>query len=205
MVLYASAFALLSLAAAWLATRGCADRRVRMLVNASVAVGGGVTVYAAVSAAYDWIAIAAILTSYLALSVAAAYDLRLKLIPNLIPLALFAVRAVLFVVEFFGVADVAIAHLLRATGGLAVAFALLAISARLSKGGVGAGDIKLVSALGFACGFGFVLSALVLALLLCAATGGALILLKKAGRKDTLPFAPFVWGGFVLLMIVSAI
>jgi prepilin signal peptidase PulO-like enzyme (type II secretory pathway) len=145
--------------------------------------------------------------SYLAVSAAAAYDFRLRLIPNLIPLALIAVRAVLFAVEFLGATEtgLVIARLLSSVGGLAVSFALLAISAKLSKGGVGAGDIKLVSALGFACGFGFVLSALVLALLLCAAAGGALLLLRKANRKDTLPFAPFVWGGFVLLMILSAI
>jgi prepilin signal peptidase PulO-like enzyme (type II secretory pathway) len=135
---------------------------------------------------------------------AAAYDFRLKLIPNVIPLALVFVRAGLFVVEFLCFADAA-AHLISSIGGCAVSFALLAVSAKLSKGGVGAGDVKLVSALGFACGFGFVLSVLLLALILCAATGGALLLLKKAGRKDSLPFAPFVWGGFVLLMVFSAL
>ncbi|MDR2088615.1 MAG: prepilin peptidase [Clostridiales Family XIII bacterium] len=204
MALCVSAFVVISFAIAWIAAKAYADRRVRAALAALIAAGGGAAAYAAFAGAYDGIAIASLLASYLALSTAVVYDLRLKLIPNAVPLALAAVRAVLLVLAFFVTSD-GIAHLLGAAGGFAVAFALLAISAKLSKGGVGAGDVKLLSALGFACGFAFVLSALILALLLCALTGIALLLLRKAGRKDSLPFAPFVWGGFEILMIFSAI
>jgi prepilin signal peptidase PulO-like enzyme (type II secretory pathway) len=203
-VLYLLVAAGASFIAVWFTSGGHYIRRARAAVSVLAALGGGATAYFAISRLSPWTSVAVALGSYVALAAAASYDFKLRLIPNIIPAALIAFRAALLVAEFFAIGgSTAAANLVSAVLGGAVSFGMLALSAKLSRGGIGAGDIKLVAVLGFACGLGFILSALVLAMLLCVIVGTALMALKKIGRKESVPFAPFVWGGYVLLVLVS--
>lgn len=72
---------------------------------------------------------------------------------------------------------------------------------------MGWGDVKLAALIGLATGFPLVLVALVIG----AITGGlvavALLIAKKRGRKETIPFGPFLslatlvtllWGSSIL-------
>ncbi|MBS3887174.1 MAG: prepilin peptidase [Dethiobacter sp.] len=86
-------------------------------------------------------------------------------------------------------------------GGL---FLLLAV---VSKGGMGGGDIKLVSVLGLWFGWGHLLLLLFLAFLAGGLLGGLLLALGLKKRKDGIPFGPFlvlaafvvtVWGESIL-------
>ena len=77
-------------------------------------------------------------------------------------------------------------------------FLLVAI---LSRGGMGGGDIKLTAMIGAFLGLKLVFVTIFLAALSGAASGLFLILIKKKGRKDAVPYGPFLaLGGFVALL-----
>lgn len=80
------------------------------------------------------------------------------------------------------------------TGG--VLFYVIALA---SKGGMGGGDIKLMAALGFITGWPYVLVLFMLSFILGALAGGFLLIIKKKTLKDSLPFAPFLSIGFLLV------
>jgi len=79
-----------------------------------------------------------------------------------------------------------------ATLGLLAGGGLFFLIAVLSKGGMGGGDIKLMAVLGFAVGWPLVFVVFLLAFLLGAAVGVALLINRKKMRHDPLPFAPFL-------------
>jgi leader peptidase (prepilin peptidase)/N-methyltransferase len=77
-------------------------------------------------------------------------------------------------------------------------FLLIAV---LSRGGMGGGDIKLIAMIGAFLGWQAVLVTIFMAAMLSAVVGLSLILLKQKGRKDPIPFAPFLaLGAFVAML-----
>jgi leader peptidase (prepilin peptidase)/N-methyltransferase len=92
--------------------------------------------------------------------------------------------------------------ILGSLAGGAVSFALLFVIALVS-GGMGFGDVKLAAFTGIACGrFGFpvAVAALLLAFVLGGLAAIVLILMRRAGRKDALPFAPALCLGALTAM-----
>lgn len=77
------------------------------------------------------------------------------------------------------------------TGGT-VAFILIALIIIVSKGGMGAGDMKLFGLLGIVLGLGKVLLTFFLASLLGALIGMILLLRKIIKRKQPIPFGPYI-------------
>lgn len=91
--------------------------------------------------------------------------------------------------------------------GCLLAGALFYAIAFLSRGGMGGGDIKLAAMLGAFLGWQLVSVAIFLGVLLGGLVGLALLLLGLKGRKDPVPFGPFLalgglvsalWGGPLL-------
>ncbi len=76
--------------------------------------------------------------------------------------------------------------------GSGVAFLLVAIIILASKGGMGAGDMKLFGLLGIVLGLGKVLLTFFLASLIGAVIGLILLLLKIIKRKQPIPFGPYI-------------
>ena len=58
---------------------------------------------------------------------------------------------------------------------------------------LGGGDVKFVAAAGLFLGFARIIPATLYGTILAALTGLALIALKKIGRKDKMPLAPFLY------------
>lgn len=131
------------------------------------------------------------------LSGACATDIRSRRIPNLCPALLAAGRAVFLVPEFFLCREEVWS--LLADGILTAALCLIFffLIHALSRGGIGMGDIKLFSALGFLLGMDALLCTVFFSFLLFALMSVLLLLLKKKRREDTLPFAPFLLAGFL--------
>ncbi len=72
----------------------------------------------------------------------------------------------------------------------------------LSRGkGMGMGDLKLGAALGFLMGWPDIALALMLAFIVGAVFGVGLMILKKKGMKDFLPFGPFIVAGAALVFV----
>lgn len=76
--------------------------------------------------------------------------------------------------------------------GAAVGFGLLALIIIVSRGGMGAGDMKLFGVLGIVLGFKKVLVAFFLACLIGSIVGGLQLLFKKIQRKQHIPFGPYI-------------
>lgn len=121
-------------------------------------------------------------------------DLAHKIIPDVITLpGIIAGLLASLLVTPIGLGSAALGVMLG--GGL---FFLVAV---LSRGGMGGGDIKLIAMIGAFLGWQAVLLTIFLGALSGAVVGLALILLQKKGRKDPLPFGPFLALGAVLAMV----
>ena len=139
---------------------------------------------------------------YFALIVAVIWDYKIKLIPNYISLSLIITRILIFFVEWvLSGMDVAVAYIITALIGGMASLCVLIICNKLSKGGIGYGDIKIFASLGFMCGFYAVASTLVFAMLSCTVSIIALLVAKKKKVKDEIVFAPFIYIGYSLCLL----
>ena len=82
--------------------------------------------------------------------------------------------------------------LLSSAIGFFAASGILLLLAIITKGGMGGGDIKLMAAVGLFIGTGPVLLGLFLSFIIGGIISFLLILFKLKGRKDYIPFGPFL-------------
>jgi len=85
-------------------------------------------------------------------------------------------------------------------GGLFLLMAVLSVLI-LQREGMGGGDIKLIAMLGAFLGWHAVLVTIFLGAVLGACVGIVLMLLRRQGRKEPVPFGPFLAIGAVLTMV----
>lgn len=76
--------------------------------------------------------------------------------------------------------------------GAAAALALIAAIILVSRGGMGAGDMKLFAVLGIVLGIKLVVFAFFLACMIGAICGIFLLLFKRIDRKQPMPFGPYI-------------
>jgi prepilin signal peptidase PulO-like enzyme (type II secretory pathway) len=80
---------------------------------------------------------------------------------------------------------------------------LLFVPSILAGGAMGMGDVKLALFVGFALGINFVIPAM----LLMALGGGAaaifLLVTRVRGRRDPIPYAPFIAGGALVVILTQ--
>ncbi len=85
-------------------------------------------------------------------------------------------------------------------GGL-VGFGLLFLIAFIYPAGMGMGDVKLAAFIGLVVGFPAVFVALLISFVAGGSLGGGLLLTGLKGRKDPIPFAPFLVAGGMVAML----
>jgi leader peptidase (prepilin peptidase) / N-methyltransferase len=134
----------------------------------------------------------AFLTS--ALLIVALIDLDHRIIPNIITLPGMAVGVGLSM----GVLPLTP---LASLFGLIIGGAIFYLIALISKGGMGGGDIKLIAMIGAFLGLEGGLFTIFASALLGSVVGLMLMLLGKRGRKDRVPFGPFLSFGAILFML----
>lgn len=76
--------------------------------------------------------------------------------------------------------------------GLLVGGGFFLLTAFLSKGGVGMGDVKGFGVLGMILGWTLILQVIFFALLFTAVVGGLMLIGKKISIKSAIPLAPFM-------------
>ncbi len=82
--------------------------------------------------------------------------------------------------------------------GLAVCGGVFLLIALVSKGGMGLGDVKLAASFGANLGWKVGITALFVSVFLGATVGIILMVLRIKGRKDKIPFGPFmVMGAYI--------
>ena len=112
--------------------------------------------------------------------------------------ALFIPQPWIVQVKVQGIANFAI--------GGGIGFIMLFVIALVSRGGMGWGDVKLAALIGLATGFPLVFLAVVMAAILGGIVAVALLITKRKGRKEAIPFGPFlITATFITLLWGSSI
>lgn len=134
-----------------------------------------------------WIALVAMLL----LLASVVCDLRSRIIPDSISVALLALAVLATALRWNGISWPAL------LGGLGVSFA---IGAALFYAGVmGGGDAKLCGGLGALCGWPSVLEVL----FATAVCGGVFAYAAKRRGKESMPYAPAIAAGYAITMAIT--
>jgi leader peptidase (prepilin peptidase)/N-methyltransferase len=91
--------------------------------------------------------------------------------------------------------------IIASLAGGGVGFAIFLLIAIISRGGMGWGDVKLCALIGLAVGFPLVFIALLIGIVLGGVVALALLVSKRRGRRETIPFGPFLSLGAVITLI----
>ena len=139
------------------------------------------------------------------LVVVSMIDLETRKIPNRLMYPLIPALLVLMVAAAFGdgVPQRALVVIAAGVG----AFVLLLLIALVQRGGMGFGDVKLAGFIGLGLGYlgvGHVLLALFLSFLAGGLIGVMLMAAGKRGRKDKIPFGPYLALGALISLLVGA-
>ncbi|MGM9626202.1 MAG: prepilin peptidase [Eubacteriales bacterium] len=137
------------------------------------------------------------------LAITAYTDFRSYRISNVCVAALLIGFPVCTVLDWIAMGEVRFELLSGGVIAFTVTFLFLILFRTLSRGGIGYGDIKLVSATAALIGlYGtvFILFTGELAALIFA---GVMILAKKLTSKNSVPFAPFCYFGYIITLLLG--
>jgi leader peptidase (prepilin peptidase)/N-methyltransferase len=141
-----------------------------------------------------WLALATLLL------VLAVYDARWMLLPDKVMLPLIGVAVVYVVVTAALARDQQVLlGALSAAGVAGGAFYALVLGTRGRA--MGGGDIKLAFAMGLMLGVQATIVAMMVAFNVAAAVGLVLIATRKRGRRDHIPFGPYLVGGAIVAFL----
>lgn len=129
-------------------------------------------------------------------------DFRVKKIPNEVSLLLLILRAVFMCYGVLVKQDNLKQTVLSSLIGLLFGGGFILICMLLSRGGIGAGDMKIFAVLGLYFGLLGVMQIMLYALFFSALGAIGLLITKKAKMKSTLPMGPFILAGLTVYYIL---
>ena len=132
----------------------------------------------------------------------AIIDLEHRLVPNVLILAGLLVAASFSLLATRHSSWLAgVPGLASAVTGAAVGGGLFLLLALARRNALGAGDVKLAFLIGMLTGFPRVVQALVLGILLGGLAAALLLLFRLRGRKEYIPYAPYLVAGAVATLL----
>lgn len=136
-----------------------------------------------------------------ALAIVFSIDYRFQLIPDEVHIVIFLCG----IVHLFLDLPHWYTYILGAIigGGIFWGLGLLALLI-LKKEGMGFGDVKLMTALGFMFGIKYTLVITLVSFFLGAIIGGIILLIKRQDSDGYMPFGPFIVVATILLMFIPA-
>lgn len=141
----------------------------------------------------------------LGVSSCAITDHYIYRIPNRFIYIMCIARVVIFLAELVaGREDLLISGANSLIGG-AVSFLGVLLLSLITKQGIGMGDVKLIGAIGFLGGLYVSANTLLYSLILCTVVGLYYLCRKKKTIKDKLPFGPFLYGGYIITLMLRAV
>jgi leader peptidase (prepilin peptidase)/N-methyltransferase len=135
--------------------------------------------------------------------VAAVGDLRERSIPNKLLLFMLGLWALTVLPQLLMDTEGALSYLLGAALGLAAGGGLFLLVYVISRKGLGGGDVKFIAVVGLYLGFDGVFSVMLVGALLSGLFALVMLALKRLGRKDAIPFAPFLYIGILLTIFLQ--
>jgi len=90
---------------------------------------------------------------------------------------------------------------LRALAGSGLGFGMMLVIYLVTRGGAGAGDVKLAALLGAMLGFPQIVAGLALGYILGGIAAVILLVLRIKSRKDPIPFGPALVIGTALVVL----
>lgn len=129
-------------------------------------------------------------------------DYKTHKIPNWLVLSFFIEGTVLLVVEIILNSDDFLAVIVRCAAGLLFCLVLFYILSRLTKDGIGMGDIKLISVIGWIIGLSSALISILFSLICCSVVTAFLLATKRKKKTDSIPFSPFILAGYLAMFLV---
>lgn len=133
----------------------------------------------------------------LALLSAMIIDRQTHRIPNVIVLTLLASGVLLLVAEFFSSDEPAWLSLITSLAGLLGCVVLFYALSRITKDGIGMGDVKIIAAMGGILGLMTTLVIVLISLVFCTLSALVLLIRKKKNKSDSIPFGPFLFFGYI--------
>ena len=134
--------------------------------------------------------------------VAAFIDFKHRKIPNRLILAMLGTWGLIMMPQLVMRSGEAVDLLINSGLGFLVGGGLFLAVYIISRKGLGGGDVKFMAASGLYMGLFGIIPVIVYGMLLAAVTGGVLMLLKRVGRKDTMPLVPFLYVGILLTVFL---
>lgn len=129
-------------------------------------------------------------------------DMEYMLIPNICPAILIAGNLIILFFEYIYMKDQIVGLIIDNVIAMLICLILLLIMSKLTHGGIGMGDVKLFSGIGFVCGIRVVCFTLAISFFLCAIISTILLIFRKKNLHDSLPLGPFVWWGYILTVLI---
>ncbi|NLK07371.1 MAG: prepilin peptidase [Firmicutes bacterium] len=96
----------------------------------------------------------------------------------------------------------ALGYMKSALSGVVVGGGVLFVVALVTRGGIGMGDAKLQAMVGAFLGLRHMLTSLAIGVLLGGIVGLLLLVFQVRGRKDMIPYGPFLITGAILTLLV---
>lgn len=137
-------------------------------------------------------------------------DLYHQIIPNSLNI-LILITAIIYKTIQYILYDIS-PNLTNSLLGIIISSGVFLLIIIISKGGMGGGDMKLIGGLGFILGLKNIALTIFLSFCLGAIISILLLLFKIKGRKDPIPFGPFIslafmmvifWGDGILLWYIN--
>lgn len=134
---------------------------------------------------------------------AALTDLDSRTIPNLFSIIELSGAGIVLLMQLIVQKDEAIAWLLSGLIGAAVTFLFLILVRKIAKGGLGFGDIKLLTGMALLIGIYGAIYVMIFAEVSALIVAIVLLIRKKITMRGTVPFAPFFLIGFVITVVLG--
>jgi len=134
--------------------------------------------------------------------IAAVYDFKTRKIPNILVLVMITGWLLLTSITLLFDTQKGLTGLLDSLYGLLIGGGLFMLVYLISRKGLGGGDVKFMAAAGLYLGLAETVPAILYGTILAAITGFVLILLKKIGRKDSMPLVPFLFIGILITVLL---
>lgn len=178
------------------------DKNLFLLIG-TLLLAAGIEVFLAYEE-YHWIIWLKANVLFVILLICSYVDLKKQIIPNKILLVSLPVKVVISIMEFFILPETFIPMLFSSVIGAVLGIGLLFIVSLMSKGGLGMGDVKLFGAIGFIIGFYGMYNTLFYGAIIITLFAAVGMILKKINRKSQIPFGPFVFAGYLAVVLMGA-